>query len=105
MGEGGEKGGEAQTFESAMRELEGIVHELEAGDTGLEAAIAAYERGIKLKKFCEENLRQAELNAASSSRSSARRISDRLSSASRRSTAMRPATSARSRSRPAEGAG
>ena len=61
MGEGGEKGGEAQTFESAMRELEGIVHELEAGDTGLEAAIAAYERGIKLKKFCEENLRQAEL--------------------------------------------
>ena len=65
MGEGGEQGGEqqaeAQTFESAMRELEGIVHELEAGDTGLEAAIAAYERGVKLKKFCEEKLRQAEL--------------------------------------------
>ena len=61
MGEGSEKGGEAQTFESAMRELEGIVHELEAGDTGLEAAIAAYERGVKLKTFCEEKLRQAEL--------------------------------------------
>ena len=61
MGEGGGKDGEAQTFESAMRELETIVHELEAGDTGLEAAIAAYERGIKLKKFCEDKLRQAEL--------------------------------------------
>ena len=61
MGEGGEKDGEAQTFEGAMRELEGIVHELEAGETGLEAAIAAYERGVKLKTFCEEKLRQAEL--------------------------------------------
>ena len=61
MGGGGEKDGEAQTFESAMHELEGIVHELEAGETGLEAAIAAYERGVKLKTFCEEKLRQAEL--------------------------------------------
>ena len=61
MGQGSEKDGEAQTFESAMRELEGIVHELEAGDTGLEAAIASYERGVKLKKFCEDKLRQAEL--------------------------------------------
>ena len=85
MGEGSEKDGEAQTFESAMRELEGIVHELEAGETGLEAAIAAYERGVKLKTFCEEP--------------------GRPNSASRRSTAMPPAPSARSRSRPAEGAG
>ncbi|MDE0049580.1 MAG: exodeoxyribonuclease VII small subunit [Rhodospirillales bacterium] len=61
MVENEDKDGEAQTFESAMRELEGIVHELEAGDTGLEAAIAAYERGVKLKKFCEDKLRQAEL--------------------------------------------
>ena len=61
MVESEDKDGEAQTFESAMRELEGIVHELEAGDTGLEAAIAAYERGVKLKKFCEDKLRQAEL--------------------------------------------
>ena len=61
MGEGSGNDGEAQTFESAMRELEGIVHELEAGDTGLEAAIAAYERGVKLKKFCEDKPRQAEL--------------------------------------------
>ena len=84
MGQGGEKDGEAQTFESAMRELEGIVHELEAGDTGLEAAIAAYERGVKLKKFCEDKLR-------------------RPSSGSRRSTAMRTAPFGPSRSRPAEG--
>ncbi len=61
MGQGGEKEGEAQTFESAMRELEEIVHELETGDTGLEAAIAAYERGVRLKKFCEDKLKQAEL--------------------------------------------
>ena len=57
----GEPQGEAQTFESAMHELEEIVHALEAGDTGLEAAIAVYERGVKLKTFCEDKLRQAEL--------------------------------------------
>ena len=61
MGQGSDKDGEAQNFESAMRELEGIVNELEAGDTCLEAAIAAYERGVKLKTFCEEKLKQAEL--------------------------------------------
>ena len=61
MGQGDGKDGEEPTFESAMRELEGIVHELETGETGLEAAIAAYERGVTLKTFCEEKLRQAEL--------------------------------------------
>ncbi len=61
MSKSGEKEAETPTFESAMRELEKIVHDLEAGETDLEAAIAAYERGVTLKKFCEDKLRQAEL--------------------------------------------
>ena len=61
MSKGGEQEAETPTFESAMRELEKIVHDLEAGETDLEAAIAAYERGVTLRTFCEEKLRQAEL--------------------------------------------
>ena len=61
MDEEAAPGGEGPTFEGAMRELETIVHDLETGETDLEAAIAAYERGVTLKKFCEDKLRQAEL--------------------------------------------
>ncbi len=49
------------SFEEALGELEDIVRRLEAGETDLEGAITAYERGVTLKKFCEEKLRQAQL--------------------------------------------
>lgn len=51
----------AISFEAALGELEEIVHRLEAGETGLDGAIEAYERGVRLKKHCEEKLREAQL--------------------------------------------
>ena len=51
---------EQMTFESALRELEGIVARLEQGDVDLEDSIALYERGQALKAHCEQKLRFAE---------------------------------------------
>ena len=48
-------------FERALGELEDIVQRLESGDTSLEGAIEAYERGVLLKKHCEGKLRDAQL--------------------------------------------
>ena len=49
------------SFEEALAELEGIVHQLEAGDVELEKSIAIYERGAALKAHCEARLKSAEL--------------------------------------------
>lgn len=48
------------TFESAQRELEQIVHRLESGETGLDEAIALWERGEQLYRFCLEKLDSAQ---------------------------------------------
>jgi exodeoxyribonuclease VII small subunit len=40
------------TFEAAQRELEGIVERLEGGQAGLDEAIALWERGEELYRFC-----------------------------------------------------
>jgi exodeoxyribonuclease VII small subunit len=40
------------TFESAQRELEGIVERLESGEASLDEAIALWERGEELYRFC-----------------------------------------------------
>ena len=47
------------TFEEAMEELETVVRQLETGKIKLDEAVAVYERGIKLKNFCEEKLKSA----------------------------------------------
>jgi exodeoxyribonuclease VII small subunit len=47
------------TFEDAMRELEGIVRDLETGKAKLDDAIRAYERGAALKAHCEAKLAAA----------------------------------------------
>ena len=47
------------SFEDALAELEKIVRQLEEGQTKLEDAISAYERGAALKRHCEEKLREA----------------------------------------------
>jgi len=47
------------TFEQALQELEQIVKKLESGETDLDAAIGAYERGYLLKEHCERKLGQA----------------------------------------------
>lgn len=50
----------ALPFEKAMAELEQIVQRLERGDVPLDELIAIYERGEKLKRRCEDLLKQAE---------------------------------------------
>jgi exodeoxyribonuclease VII small subunit len=49
-----------KSFEKAMADLETIVQELESGNMPLEKAIAKYEEGMKLSKFCTEKLDEAE---------------------------------------------
>lgn len=51
---------ESLSFESALRELEGIVSRLEQGEVDLEDSIVLYERGQALKIHCEQKLKAAE---------------------------------------------
>jgi len=48
------------TFESAQRELEHIVQRLESGDAALDEAIALWERGEELYRFCLGKLDSAQ---------------------------------------------
>lgn len=48
------------SFEDALAELERIVRGLEGGQQRLDDAIAAYERGTKLRRHCEAKLAEAE---------------------------------------------
>ncbi len=47
-------------FETALAELENIVSSMEGGKLELEAAIAAYKRGMELMKHCQAQLADAE---------------------------------------------
>jgi len=49
-----------KTFELAMKQLEQIVQDLEAGDIPLEKAIKKFEEGIQISKFCTEKLDESE---------------------------------------------
>ena len=48
------------TFEEARRELERIVAELESGRADLEQALALWERGEELHRFCLARLDAAQ---------------------------------------------
>ena len=48
------------TFEAAQRELEQIVERLERGDATLDDAIALWQRGEDLYRFCREKLDSAQ---------------------------------------------
>ncbi|HET7921581.1 MAG TPA: exodeoxyribonuclease VII small subunit [Gammaproteobacteria bacterium] len=48
-------------FETALKELEGIVAQLEKGELPLDAALKQFERGIALTRQCQQALKQAEL--------------------------------------------
>ena len=50
---------EKMSFEEAMEELESVVRQLESGKIKLDEAVAVYERGAKLKNFCEQKLADA----------------------------------------------
>ena len=52
------------TFETAMKELESVVDQLERGDVALDQSITLYERGAALKKRCESELKRAEEKVA-----------------------------------------
>ena len=51
---------EYQDFESAMKTLEEIVGKLEAGDLPLEQALALFEEGVQISRFCNSKLDAAE---------------------------------------------
>jgi len=47
-------------FEAALDEIEMIIEKIESGEIGLEASVAAYERGAALVQRCRELLGKAE---------------------------------------------
>ena len=47
-------------FEAAVARLEEIIEDLEDKDMPLNKALAEYEEGVKLSKFCSNKLEQAE---------------------------------------------
>ncbi len=47
-------------FEAALGELETIVSKMEDNSMSLEASIAAYERGVRLARVCQDKLDAAE---------------------------------------------
>ncbi len=49
-----------KTFEESLNELEKVAQNLERGDLSLDAAIAEFEKGMRLSKECSEKLEQAE---------------------------------------------
>ena len=51
----------AMSFEDALNELQALVKTLERGESKLEEAIQAYERGDALKRHCDNKLREAQL--------------------------------------------
>lgn len=60
------------TFETAQKELEQIVERLERGDADLDEAIALWERGEELLRFCLTRLETAEGKIEELARRSAR---------------------------------
>ena len=44
------------SFESAMAELENLVHRMEGGELSLEQSLAAYRRGAGLVAWCRQSL-------------------------------------------------
>jgi exodeoxyribonuclease VII small subunit len=50
---------DAPTFESALAELEALVGDLERDDLTLDAALASFERGIRLLRVCDSHLNHA----------------------------------------------
>ena len=49
------------SFEDALKELETIVSQFEKGEVSLDDAVAAYERGSKLKIQCQNRLDEARM--------------------------------------------
>ena len=50
-----------ESFESAMEQLETLVSKMESGDLSLEESLKAFEKGVHLTRFCQDQLQKAEL--------------------------------------------
>ncbi len=48
------------SFEDALRELEEVADKLEGNDLGLDESIREFEKGIKLARYCQQKLEEAE---------------------------------------------
>jgi len=49
-----------EKFEDALDKLEKIVSQLEEGDISLEESLKLFEEGIRLSRFCNQKLDEAE---------------------------------------------
>jgi exodeoxyribonuclease VII small subunit len=47
-------------FESALKSLEDIVAQLEAGDLTLDKSLELFEQGVKISRYCNSKLEEAE---------------------------------------------
>ncbi len=47
-------------FESNLKQLEEIVQKLESGDLTLDQALGLFEEGVKISRFCNSKLEEAE---------------------------------------------
>ncbi len=47
-------------FESNLKQLEEIVQKLESGDLTLDQALELFEEGVKISRFCNSKLEEAE---------------------------------------------
>lgn len=52
---------EKMSFEEAIAELEQIVRKIDTGSENLADAVSSFEKGVKLKKHCENLLKDAKL--------------------------------------------
>lgn len=49
-----------QNFEQSLKQLEGIVAQMERGDVSLEDSVKLFEEGSKLAEQCRQQLAEAE---------------------------------------------
>jgi len=47
-------------FETALESLEEVVEQLESGELSLEDALAAFEKGVGLVRYCNQKLTEVE---------------------------------------------
>ena len=52
---------EEKTIIATLKRLEDIVDQPDSGEVDLEKSVELYEKGMELKKICEEKLKKVEL--------------------------------------------
>lgn len=65
------KASDPVAFEAALKKLESIVDEMEAGDLPLDKMLAQYEEGMRLGQICQQKLTEAELRIETLEKNSA----------------------------------